>query len=1153
MRKTGLILLAAGAFLTSQMPPASAQVIDTSAIWIWKNGINGTTRYQIDNEKMGTKGTPYTMITPPPAIATHNNWPGSKSDGAYWSDTAGYLYFFGGAFNDQNGFNQLWKIDPDNNTWTWVHGKPSYTSSVAFGQLLSAAGVPHPDNMPQARYSTTFAADSAGHLWVFGGLENTTSNSNNIKLRNDLWKYDPYSNQWTYFNGATGLSSKTAGVYGTKNLPAQSNQPGSRGYGPGVAWVDNKTAKFYMFSGNGAAKSGSADGILTDFWSFDMNSKMWTWIGGGDSATTSLVADYGQKGVPAASNFPQPRFYAASWTDKDGNFWMFGGYTTVWGKAIYLNDMWRYNPSDGLWTWMHGDKIDTLAMVKNGNNYGYFGVSGQKGVPSPNNKPGSRQRPGRWVDAYGRLWLFGGLGLSETSTTFTRQNDIWMYDPATNEWTWMYGSKDGYNTAQGVPGNYVSTPAAFPGGRDRAMCWVDKKGNVWTFGGNGGGTTGEPATRSDLWKLEGTAPAAPPGQPGAFTASKAAVCEGESVVYTVPAVVGATSYEWEYTGTGATFSGTTATATPTNTVTFSTAATNGVLKVRAKNVVGTSPSRDMSITINPLPVATSVNTGNQTICDGDSLLLSASTSSGVTYQWKNGTTNVATGPIFYAKTSGTYTVTVTNTTTNCSATSSPATSLTVNPRPTAVSTNTGNQFICDGDSLQLSATTSAGVSYQWKNGNTNVGTGSVFYAKASGNYTVTVTNTTTNCSATSSPATNLTVYTLPTVSSTNTGTRQICQGDSLELIASSSGPVSYEWRLGNVVVGTNATYHASIPGSYTVTVTNTNTNCKATSSPATVLTVNSLPNATVTLSGPSTFCSGDSVVLTAGTGVGYNYQWKNGNTNVGTGGDQFAAYTSGNYRVVVTDGATGCKDSTQDISITVHNRPQASLVPGDTAFCIGGVVTLNVSTTDTGLTYIWKDGQSIIPLATAHFLEINETGTYRVIVSRDLIPGCEDSTNEVTVTVHPLPTVDIRWDDELLHATAGYASYQWYISQQAIIGATDSTFRPSMNGNYSVAVTDNNGCSNTSQVENVRNVSVSDLDRIAAQIQVYPNPARDVIHIQSPVPVRVVLRAIDGRLLQQQENPNTLHIGSYAEGVYLLQITDIDGVLLRHEKIVKRQ
>src|SRR5690606_2724410 len=109
-------------------------------------------------------------------------------------------------------------------------------------------------------------------------------------------------------------------------------------------------------------------------------------------------------------------------------------------------------------------------------------------------------------------------------------------------------------------------------------------------------------------------------------------------------------------------------------------------------------------------------------------------------------------------------------------TSTPPTTLTVNTLPTVTSTNTGNQAICSGDSLLLTASGTSGVSYQWKQGATNVGTGAAYYAKTAGSYTVTATNTTTNCSATSTPATVLAVNPLPIASVTIGGPVEVCTG-----------------------------------------------------------------------------------------------------------------------------------------------------------------------------------------------------------------------------------------------------------------------------------------------------------------------------------------------------------------------------------------
>ncbi|MDB5272834.1 MAG: C-terminal target protein [Chitinophagaceae bacterium] len=83
-------------------------------------------------------------------------------------------------------------------------------------------------------------------------------------------------------------------------------------------------------------------------------------------------------------------------------------------------------------------------------------------------------------------------------------------------------------------------------------------------------------------------------QPGAFTTSTATVCKNQNnVIYTVPAVTGATSYTWTYSGNGASFSSTTNTVS----INFSLAATSGTLSVTASNACGASIARTMSVTV----------------------------------------------------------------------------------------------------------------------------------------------------------------------------------------------------------------------------------------------------------------------------------------------------------------------------------------------------------------------------------------------------------------------------------------------------------------------------------------------------------------------------------------------------------------------------
>jgi hypothetical protein len=645
--------------------------------------------------------------------------------------------------------------------------------------------------------------------------------------------------------------------------------------------------------------------------------------------------------------------------------------------------------------------------------------------------------------------------------------------------------------------------------------------------------------------------AAPPAQPGAFVSPKTQLCVNESnVSYSVPAVSGATSYEWAYTGSGGGVPATTSTVNPTNTFNFNGPAGAGTVRVRAVNAGGQSAWRDLAVTVNARPGATVAPSGSQAICQGGSLTLNANPVSGANYQWQRNGSNIGTNSSSYsANADGTYRVIVTSSA-GCADTSS-VTTITVNPLPAATVTPAGNQSICQGGTLQLSATTSSGVSYQWKLNGTNVGTNSPTYnATSAGSYTVTVTNTSTNCAATSS-ATVVTVNPLPAATVTPSGNQSICQGETLSLSVTAATGLSYQWKQNGANVGTNSNvYDATTAGSYTVTVTNTSTNCSATSA-ATVVTVNSLPAATINAGGQTDICKGDTVMLTASTGTGYTYEWKNGNSVVGSGStNTFGASTSGSYKVVVTDG-NSCRDSSQTVDIHVYSKPVATLTPGDTAFCDGGVVQLEVSSSDTGLTYVWLDGSGIVPLASAFFLDITTTGNYSVIVGRSIVAGCEDTTNEVNVTVHPLPAVTVTWDGAILHATPGYAGYQWNTGGQGIAGATDSTFQPQSDGGYSVTVTDANGCTATSTVQNVT-VGVDAISGANTRIRIYPNPVSGHLYIEAPQGSRAMLMDMAGRVLVNKDAAEGIGMQSFVDGVYMLRITDSKGMPLKHEQILKQ-
>src|SRR5690349_1025735 len=79
----------------------------------------------------------------------------------------------------------------------------------------------------------------------------------------------------------------------------------------------------------------------------------WTWVDG--SSHIEQWGVYGTEDVAAPENIPGSREAAATWTDANGNFWLFGGVGfDTYGLYGLLNDLWMRDATTGYWTWVDG-------------------------------------------------------------------------------------------------------------------------------------------------------------------------------------------------------------------------------------------------------------------------------------------------------------------------------------------------------------------------------------------------------------------------------------------------------------------------------------------------------------------------------------------------------------------------------------------------------------------------------------------------------------------------------------------------------------------------------------------------------------------------------------------------------------------------------
>lgn len=296
----------------------------------------------------------------------------------------------------------------------------------------------------------------------------------------DLWKYDPASGNWTWVNGSS--ESYEAATYGTLGEAAVSNTPGARGWA--ASWVD-LSGNFWFFGGATATGTSNAN---NDLWKFSPTTHMWTWMSG--SNTSNAVANYGTACVEAAANVPGARMMSACCSDASGSLWLFGGQNS---SLQSLNDLWKYDPLTGCWTWMTGSRTALAA-----------GIYGPVGLFGPTYTPGARVYGIAGFDAAGKLCLFGGSG--RAASTFGSLNDLWKYDPGSNNWAWMGGS-----SASNEPGTYGTIGAAsatnMPGGRSGIRSLLPSGGSFLLFGGFGYGASGS-GYLNDLWQINLNASAA---------------------------------------------------------------------------------------------------------------------------------------------------------------------------------------------------------------------------------------------------------------------------------------------------------------------------------------------------------------------------------------------------------------------------------------------------------------------------------------------------------------------------------------------------------------------------------------------------------------------------------------------------------------------
>ncbi len=736
-----------------------------SGIWTWMKGPNTVNAQAV----CGTQG-----------VANAANIPGAVGLGSCtWTDLQGNLWLFGG-----NGYSNsflpgylstLWKYDPITNMWTWMNGPTAVDQPGVFGTKGVAAAANRPGGRAEA---TARWVDPQGNLWLFGGL-GYASNAT-LGTLNDLWKYDPITNMWTWMAGDNFANQ--GDVYGTQGVAAATNKPGGRWVW--ASWAD-QVGNLWLFGG-----SGQGGTLKDDLWKFDTNTNLWTWMKG-TNGTGSSAGTYGVKCVTAATNNP-PGTYEnrMCWTDDCGNLWL--------GFGEKRNDLWKYSPATNNWTWIYGTAAVNQA-----------GVYGTKGVAAPTNVPGERRGGFHYRrNNTNEFWVFAGA----TNVGNGARNDLWVYYPDKPTAAFTASPLTGC-----APLNVSFTDNSTPGCNE-------VRSRLWNFGDPGSGAlntstqsnpshtfnntgtyivklvitncTGSKDSTTQTITVAGTMNVA-------VTGTTDPLCNGGITgTASVSVSSGTSPYTYSWSGGG----GTSASATGLSA---------GVYTVTITDATGCQNTQTININ-QPAAVAAAVGSTNAdcNASNGTAGVTSSGGTGAFTYSWNNTqTTASATG-----LSTGTYTCTITDNN-GCSKTAS----VTVgsNPGPTA---NAGSSNAdCNASNGTASATPSGGsgtFTYSWNNAQA----AATATGLSAGTYTCTISDgngcsTTATATVGSNPG--------PTATATATATT-IQNGQSTTL--NGGGGVTYTWSPPDGLSCTNCQNPVATPTittMYCLTVSDAN-GCTAT-------------------------------------------------------------------------------------------------------------------------------------------------------------------------------------------------------------------------------------------------------------------------------------------------------------------------------------
>lgn len=455
--------------------------------------------------------------------------------------------------------------------------------------------------------------------------------------------------------------------------------------------------------------------------------------------------------------------------------------------------------------------------------------------------------------------------------------------------------------------------------------------------------------------------------------------------------------------------------------------------------------------------------------------------------------------------------------------------VTLHPLPVAGPIE-GPSGVCMGSSILLTDTVAGGTWY-CTNGNATLSAGLVT-AVSPGLDTIKYLVTGALCNNIATKV--ISIDTFPATAGELHGLTEVCVGARITIFPSIPYGV---WSVSNDHANdTNGVVLGLSAGIDTIIYTIVNA-CGDTSVTFPVTVV--VPPHAGTVLGPSSVCVGDSILM---TDTATNGLWFSSNGHAAVAQTGYVKGVSAGTCIITYNVGNACGYANAGHPLVVNPQPNPGTIIGTAGLCVADTIVLT-NNTNTGNWSFTTSNITLNPITNGCIIKGLTAGTNIITYSASNMCGTRLALHPLHLS--PLPeTPIITKTGNTLSVPPTYTTYQWLRDTLTISGAIHSTYDYTLTGTYTIAITNEYGCSSKATTAPLTGCNPQDLI-------VYPNPTRHLINILWCQKVNLTLTYMDGKIIKSLPHTDQLDLIPLQPGPYLLNAYDANNALIKSEVVVK--